>query len=430
MPTAKLTRRQLLGGVAATLATPGWAARPGTPVPPVAQPSGPIGPYPAEMLPDGMRSRFVNGVNGLRMHVLEAGFGEESRPAVLLLHGFPELAYSWRRVMPRLADAGYRVLAPDLRGYGRTDGSDVAYDADLRPFRLLNEIRDMVSLVSAFGLRRTHLVGHDFGAIVAAWCAVARPDVFRSVALMSAPFSGTAILPFDTANSAAGAQAPVTEDIDLELARQSPRRKHYRRYYATREANTDMWHAPQGVHAFLRGYYHMKSGDWAGNMPFPLEAWSAAELAKLPHYYVMELDKTMAETVAPHMPSAADIARSAWLPDQDLRIYSQEYARTGFQGGLQWYRSNTSVSSLFGAGGINGDLRVFAGRSIDQPSLFVAGLRDWGIYQRPGALEYMQTRACTDMRDVHLLEGAGHWVQQERAEAVSALLVEFLGRAV
>ena len=174
----------------------------------------------------------------------------------------------------------------------------------------------------------------------------------------------------------------------------------------------------------------MKSGDWAGTMPFPLEAWSAAELAKLPHYYVMELDKTMAETVAPHMPSAADIAGSAWLPDQDLRIYSQEYARTGFQGGLQWYRSNTSVSSLFGAGGINGDLRVFAGRSIDQPSLFVAGLRDWGIYQRPGALEYMQTRACTDMRDVHLLEGAGHWVQQERAEAVSALLVEFLGRAV
>ena len=430
MPTSRLTRRQLMGGMAASLATAAWSARRGTSVLPALQPGELIGPYPAAVLPARLRSRFVTGVNGLRMHVLEAGFAGATRSTVLLLHGFPELAYSWRRVMPRLADAGYHVLAPDLRGYGRTDGTDTTYDADLSPFRLLNEIRDMVSLVSAFGFRHVHLVGHDFGAIVAAWCAVARPDVFRSVALMSAPFSGTAALPFDTANRPDEGPAPVTADINLELARQSPPRKHYRRYYATRQANTDMWQAPQGVHAFLRGYYHMKSGDWAENAPVPLQAWSASELARLPHYYVMELDKTMAETVAPHMPSAADIAKCEWLPDDELRIYSQEYARTGFQGGLQWYRSNTSVSSLFGAGGINADLRVFAGRTIDQPSLFVAGLRDWGIHQRPAALEQMQARACTDMRNMHLLENAGHWVQQERSETVGQLLVEFLEQVI
>ena len=136
----------------------------------------------------------------------------------------------------------------------------------------------------------------------------------------------------------------------------------------------------------------------------------------------------MAETVAPHMPSANEIDRCEWLPDADLRVYSAEYSRTGFQGGLQWYRSNSSVASIFGETGINADLRVFAGRTIDQPSLFIAGKRDWGIYQRPGSLETMETKACTDMRGIHLLEGAGHWVQQERPAASSRLIEDFLSR--
>ena len=105
---------------------------------------------------------------------------------------------------------------------------------------------------------------------------------------------------------------------------------------------------------------------------------------------------------------------------------SDEYVRTGFQGGLQWYRSNTSVSSLFGAGGINADLQVFAGRTIDQPSLFIAGKSDWGIYQRPDALDRLQDTACTDLKGVHLLDGAGHWVQQEQPEAVIDAVLSFL----
>ena len=426
MPSPPLTRRQLLRSAAAGIAGAAGAARARAATVAAAQPAE-TGPYAEDVLPPGVRSRFVANVNGLRMHVLEAGTRAGARSGVLLLHGFPELAYSWRRLMPALAGAGHHVLAPDLRGYGRTDGTDVRYDDDLRPFRMLNEVRDMLALVSAFGYREIHLAGHDFGALVASWCAIARPDVFRSVVLMSAPFGGTATLPFDTANPPDGGEAAdaPAPDIDAGLAALDPPRWHYRRFYATREANDDLWRAPQGVHDFLRAYYHMKSADWADNRPEPLREWSAAELARLPRYYVLDLGRGMAETVAEHMPSPAEIAACEWLPDDELRVYSAEYERTGFQGGLQWYRSVSSVSSIFG-GGINADLQVFAGRTIDQPSLFIAGAQDWGIHQRPGALERMETQACTDLRGLHLLDGAGHWVQQEQSAEVNRLVIDFL----
>ena len=184
-----------------------------------------------------------------------------------------------------------------------------------------------------------------------------------------------------------------------------------------------MRHCPQGVHDFLRAYYHMKSADWVPNQPFPLASWTAGELAKLPAYYVMDLDKTMAETVAPDMPSAATIAACSWLPDEALKVYSAEYGRVGFQGGLQWYRCVTD-------GRFAAELKTFAGRTIDVPSCFVAGSSDWGIHQKPGEFEAMQNRACTDMRGCHLVDGAGHWVQQEQPEAVSHRLLEFVGEAV
>jgi pimeloyl-ACP methyl ester carboxylesterase len=159
-------------------------------------------PLQNDVLPSGIRSRFVRDINGLRMHVLEAGFETRGRPLVLLLHGFPELAYSWRKMMLPLAAAGFRVVAPDQRGYGRTTGWDAEYDGDLGSFRILNAVRDALGLVSALGCRDVALVaGHDFGASVAAWCALVRPDVFRSVALMSAPFAGPPVLPFATTDN-------------------------------------------------------------------------------------------------------------------------------------------------------------------------------------------------------------------------------------
>jgi pimeloyl-ACP methyl ester carboxylesterase len=384
-----------------------------------------IAAFDQSVLPAGIRSRFVDNINGLRMHMLEAGFHSgvptSDRPCVLLLHGFPELAYSWRKVMLPLAQAGFHVVAPDQRGYGRTSGWDAAYDGELGPFRMLNLVRDALGLVSALGYRSVAaVVGHDFGSPVAAWCALVRPDVFRSVALMSAPFAGPPSLPFDTADRAPAALAAASAAGVLEdLAALARPRKHYQWYYSTRAANDNMRHCPQGVHAFLRAYYHCKSADWKQNKPFPLASWSAEELAKLPTYYVMNLDQGMAETVAAEMPSAAEIAACTWLPERELAVYSAEYARTGFRGGLQWYRCATG-------GNYTAELQTFSGRTIDVPSCFIAGKSDWGIYQKPGDFEKMQSTACTQMRGCHLVDGAGHWVQQEQPQAVSKLLLQFL----
>src|SRR5207302_2233638 len=186
-------------------------------------------PLDEAVLPDGVRARFIDGINGLRLHILEAGFETPGRPLVLLLHGFPELAYSWRKVIAPLAEAGFHVVAPDQRGYGRTTGWDPDYDGDLASFRMLNLARDMLGLVAALGhASAAAVIGHDFGASVAAWCAVTRPDVFRSLVLM-APFAGPPALP---ETGAAPSSAPGrSADIHAALAALKRPRKHYQWYY-------------------------------------------------------------------------------------------------------------------------------------------------------------------------------------------------------
>src|SRR5262245_2605678 len=293
-------------------------------------------PLEPDVLPNGLRSAFVDGINGIRMHVLEAGFEGDRRPGVLMVHGFPELAYSWRKVMLPVAAAGYHVIAPDLRGYGRSGGTDVRFDDDLSPWATQNEVTDMLALASAFGYRSlAAVIGHDFGSPLAAWCALIRPDVFKSVVMMSAPFAGPPSLPFDTAKSSTPPARSPADTIYDDLAKLTPPRKHYQRYYSTREADDNMHHAPQGLQAVMRADYHMKSADWKANQPHELVARTAADGAKLPRYYVMDLDKGMAETVAPEMPSPAEIAACKWLPDEELRVYVAEFGRNGFQGGLQ-----------------------------------------------------------------------------------------------
>ncbi len=351
-------------------------------------------------LPAGIRSRYVSNINGLTFHVLEAGFEERGRPCVLLLHGYPELAYGWRKVMLPLASAGFHVLAPDMRGYGRTTGWDDSYDGDVFLFRHTNLVRDALGLVPAFGYRSAAVVGRDAGSPVAAYCALIRPDVFRSVVMMTAPFAGPPALPFNTVDGPKqdGNSASDARSLNGDLAKLSPPRKHYQVYYTTREANGNMRNAPQGLHAFLRGYYHYKSADWKGNKPFRLKSLTAEELAQMPRYYIMDADKGMAETV-----------------------YTAEYERTGFQGGLQGYRR---VGPRFAA-----DLQTYSGRTVDVPSLFIGGKSDWGVFQAPGAFERMQSTACTQMRGAHLIDGAGHWLEQEQPEQVSQLLIQFLRSA-
>jgi pimeloyl-ACP methyl ester carboxylesterase len=364
---------------------------------------GSVAPLP---LPEGITSRQIGTEAGLDMHVLEAGSSD--RPLILLLHGFPELAYSWRRVMPALAEAGYWVVAPDQRGYGRTTGWDADYDGDLSAFALPNMVRDAVALVRALG--RDHvdcLVGHDYGSFVTAWAALIRPDVFRRAVLMSAPFGGPPAI------------AMRDDPVHADLAALDRPRKHYQWYYATREAAAEMDNPLQGLHAFLRAYFHMKSADWAENRPHTLTGWTAGELARMPTYYIMDLGSDMPASVAGAMPTAAEIAACDWLPEEALAIYTGEYARTGFQGGLQHYRCATGPR-------FQRDLSVYSGRRIEVPVCFISGASDWGYRQKPGAFERMESEACADYHGSFLVPGAGHWVQQEQPQAVVGRILEFL----
>ena len=366
-------------------------------------------PIPANCLPSGVRSRIVEGVNGLSMHVLEAG--RTGDPALILLHGFPEMAYSWREVMGPLANAGFHVVAPDQRGFGRTTGWDADYDSDITPFRNLNLVEDVCALMDALEIgQAAAVIGHDLGSAIAGYCAMTRPDRFAGVVMMSAPFTGVPSRP------AAGPARPV--DLDVALAALTPSRKHYVGYYSTPTAGPEMLGCPQGLHAFFRAYFHVKSGDWPGNAPHALAAMTAEALAELPTYYVMERTRGMAETVAPFMPTPAQIAACRWLPDDVLAVFSEDYARTGFQGGLNWYRIRTGLAH-------HAELAPLAGQKIEIPAAFIAGERDWGVHQSPGALEAMQ-RLCPRMAGVHLVPGAGHWVQQENPDAVVERLLDFL----
>ena len=380
-------------------------------------------PYGSGTIPAGIRSRVITNANGIDIHILEAGYETGGRPLVLLLHGFPELAYSWRKVMLPLAGAGYHVIAPDQRGYGRTTGWDDSYDADPDKFRILNMVRDNLALVFALGYRSVDLIaGHDAGAPVASWAALIRPDIFRKLVILSSPFEGPPAPAFNTANGAAPPPRAISDDeLDAELAKLDPPRKYYQNYQRTRGANEDMLHAPQGLHNFFRTYYFYKSADYAGNKPHPLKARTAEEMAQIPHYYVMLKDRGMAENVAPVMPSADYIANCKWLTEPEVDVYAGEYARTGFTGTLQGYRVRRGGDPKSIA-----EMQTFWGRSVDIPSIYIAGKSDWGVYQTPGAVDKMRNSACTKMAGFHLIDGAGHWVQQEQPQQVSALMTEFL----
>ena len=252
------TRRKHLRTLAGSLAYSSMATNAGAANPNVA--------YGQATLPLSIRSRFLDNINGLKVHMLEAGFETPNRPCILFLHGFPELAYSWRKVMVRLAEAGYHAVAPDQRGFGRTTGWDARYEADLTSFSTLNMIRDALALVSALGYRSVNLVGHDAGSPIAAWCALVRPDVFRSVAMMSAPFGGPPSTPLARPGS-------ITK-LDEQLAALPRPRKHYQRYYTTREADTDMRYCPLGLANFFRAYYHANKHKYNNRSPEQRERYN------------------------------------------------------------------------------------------------------------------------------------------------------------
>jgi pimeloyl-ACP methyl ester carboxylesterase len=314
-----------------------------------------------------MKHGFAHG-NGVRLHYVEDGSG----PLVLLLHGWPESWYSWRHQIPALAEASYRAVAPDQRGYGRSDSPDA-----IAAYSIFNLVGDMVGLVRALGESSAVVVGHDWGAIVAQQCALLRPDLFRALALLSVPYL---------------ARKPVRPAVSYHLATQQ---MHFYQDYFQEPGRVERELA-EDVRGALLGLYYGASGDAPGNEfagRFPKE---------------MRFIDAMLAARPPKLP--------AWLSEADLDFYAGEFTRSGFKGGIEWYRN-------FDA---NWAATPFQdGAKLLQPTVFIAGERDLVLKLAPDDVKAMPANA-PNLKGQHILPGAGHWVQQERPAEVNRLLLEFL----
>jgi pimeloyl-ACP methyl ester carboxylesterase len=386
-------------------------------------------PYGNGTLPAGVRARLIPNINGLTVNILEAGFETPGRPLVLLLHGFPNLAYSWRKVMPALAAAGYYAVAPDCRGFGRTTGWDDAFEADPQPFLALNMLRDQIALVYALGYRKTAMmVGHDQGSLMAGLGALIRPDMFPRLTLIGGGFGGTPSFPFNTANGAPMQRPDYTEaELDAEYAKLNPPRRYYQDYWASPEADKDMKNVPPGMTNFFRGFYYMKSADFPGNQNLPplhpvhTAKEAAEQYAQIPEYYVMRRGMSMPATIAAAMPDAAYIKNCKWLTEAECEVYGQEYTRSGWTGALWNYRVRCRAFRP----GI-AEQQTFAGRTIDVPAQVIAAREDWGANRTIGGPVNIGKTGFTQFKGVHMVERAGHWAHEEQPEMVSELLTALL----
>jgi pimeloyl-ACP methyl ester carboxylesterase len=347
-----------------------------------------------------------------------------------MLHGFPNLAYSWRKVMPALAAAGYHAVAPDCRGFGRTTGWDNSWDADPLPFLALNLLRDQIALVSALGYRSTAMmVGHDQGSLMAGLGALIRPDTFPRLTLIGGGFGGPPSFPFNTAN---GAPAPNPEftnaELDAEYARLDPPRRGYQDYWRSPQADADMKQVPQGMTNFFRAFYYMKSADFRGNQDLqPMHAVrtakeAAEQNARMPEYYVMQRGKSMPATVAASMPDATYIKACTWFTEPECEVYGQEYTHSGWTGALQEYRrrrNNDFAATV-------AEQLTYSGRTIDVPAQAIVGRQDWGANRTVGGPMNIGKTGYTQFKGVHMVDRAGHWAHEEQPQQVSELLTRFL----
>jgi pimeloyl-ACP methyl ester carboxylesterase len=305
--------------------------------------------------------------NGIRVHFVEQGTG----PLVLLCHGFPEGWYSWRGQLPALAAAGYRTVAPDMRGYGRTEAPP-----EISTYTILDIVGDMVGLVAELGAKQAVIVGHDWGAAIAWHAALFRPDVFPAVAALSVPFRQRGPAP------------------PLHMLRKAGQLTHY--WFHLQEPGVAEAEFERDTRAALRRILFSISGD------------APPETRRL----TLQPGKGwLANTIDPdHLP--------AWFTDADLDHMSEEFLRSGFRGGLNWYRNIDRNWEL---------TAPWAGASIHQPALFIAGSEDPVIALGSGAAA---VRAMPDtvpgLTRQLLIDGAGHFIQQERPQLVNEALVGFL----
>lgn len=303
-----------------------------------------------------------------RIHLVEQGTG----PLVLLVHGFPESWYSWRHQLPVLAAAGYRAVALDVRGYGRSS-KPAATDA----YRMRELVADNVSVVRALGEESAVIVGHDWGATIAAHSALLRPEVFRAVGLLSVPYAPPG--------------GPRPSDV---FAGMGGDEEFYVAYF--QEPGRAEAEIEPDVRGWLAGFYAALSAD---TMPAP-------------------------EAPDPHFVSRGGTLRDrfpigqlpAWLSEKDLDVYAGEFERTGLTGALNRYRNMDRDWA---------DLAPFNGAPLTQPSLFIGGGLDASTTWLADAIKaYPDT--LPGLVASHLLDGCGHWIQQERPAEVGRLLTDWL----
>jgi len=307
--------------------------------------------------------------NGINMHITEQGEG----PLVILCHGFPESAYSWRHQLPALADAGFHVVAPDQRGYGKTDKPE-----EIEAYDIFQLTGDMVGLVHALGEESAVIVGHDWGAPVAMHCSLFRPDIFRACVLMSVPFGSRT--PGDT---------PPTELMKMMAGDQ----EFYIVYF--QEPGKAERNFEADVRKSMLGLLYSLASD-----PPPEKRWK--------FIFDKTDDITETATVPDTLPP--------WLTEADLDHFTDEFTQSGFRGGLNWYRNidRNWKSTPF-----------LDNAKILQPSLFLAGEHDMVIDMSRAAYDNLEIN-MPNLTKSALIPGAGHWVQQEKPAETNALLIEFL----
>ena len=312
-------------------------------------------------------------INGIRMHVAECGAG----PAVVLCHGFPESWYSWRHQLPALAEASFRAIAPDMRGYGQTDRPE-----QIDQYTLLHLVGDTVDLLDALGIDTAVIVGHDWGAPVA-WCAaLLRPDRFRGVVGLSVPFIPR--LPMRPTSL-----MPQTEDaLFYQLYFQSP---------GVAEAEFE-----QDVAGSIRSLLYSASGD----APHRDTSAAGGEVGMVPRRGGF-LSRLLNPAQLP-----------SWLKQEDVDFYINEFQRTGFRGGLNWYRNIDKNWEL---------LAPFSGARVSVPALYIAGDRDLVVrFPGMGFVFASLPHFVPQLRGKIMLPGCGHWTQQERPQDVNRALLDFL----
>ncbi|MGK5628177.1 alpha/beta fold hydrolase [Streptomyces sp. URMC 123] len=316
-----------------------------------------------------LRHRTVEAPAG-RLHLVEQGTG----PLVLLVHGFPESWYSWRRQLPALAAAGYRAVAIDVRGYGRSS-KPAATDA----YRMLDLVEDNVAVVRALGEESAVVVGHDWGSNIAAASALLRPETVRAVGLLSVPYAPPG--------------GPRPTDVLGRIG--GPDQEFYVSYF--QEPGRAEAEIEPDVRGWLAGFYAALSAD---TMP--------AQGEPDPHFVARAGGR-----LRDRFPTGA---LPAWLTEDDLDVYAAEFERTGITGALNRYRTMDRDWE---------DLAPHRGAPITQPALFIGGALDASTTWMADAIEAHPT-TLPALSASHLLDGCGHWVQQERPEEVNRLLTDWL----